>query len=60
MATATRVLFFMGLVISLVSVASAISGTATYYNVYVREYSDQNILIYKTLNMFLYILRESE
>jgi hypothetical protein len=55
MATATRVLFFMGLVISLVSVASAISGTATYYNVYVREYSDQNIHIYKTLNMFLYI-----
>ncbi|KAJ6958102.1 EG45-like domain containing protein [Populus alba x Populus x berolinensis] len=36
MATATRVLFFMGLVVSLVSVASAISGTATYYNVYVR------------------------
>ena len=59
MATATRVLFFMGLVVSLVSVASAISGTATYYNVYVREYSDQNH-IYKTLNMFLYILRESE
>ncbi|KAF9662680.1 hypothetical protein SADUNF_Sadunf18G0079500 [Salix dunnii] len=49
MAAGTRVLFFMGLVISLVSAASAISGTATYYNVYVPSacygFQDQGVMI---------------
>ncbi|CAK7344682.1 unnamed protein product [Dovyalis caffra] len=49
MAIAIRALFLAGLLISLVSVASAIAGTATYYNVYVPSacygFQDQGVMI---------------
>jgi hypothetical protein len=47
MAIKIHALLYLGLVLSFMSMASAISGTATYNTIYYREYLKINEVLYK-------------